>query len=81
MEKLRSTVFLTRVTIVQLILLIVLLYLLIAVGVWASGLRNVVRCSDFKTQPDAQEKFDSNRSLYANLDKNHDGIACNNLPV
>lgn len=37
-------------------------------------------CSDFKTQPQAQAVYDSNRNCYKNLDADKDGIACENLP-
>lgn len=37
-------------------------------------------CGDFKTQPQAQATYDSNRSCYKNLDTDKDGIACENLP-
>lgn len=37
-------------------------------------------CGDFKTQPQAQSTYDSNRSCYKNLDADNDGIACENLP-
>lgn len=37
-------------------------------------------CGDFKTQPQAQSVYDSNRNCYKNLDADKDGIACENLP-
>lgn len=37
-------------------------------------------CGDFKTQPQAQAVYDSNRNCYKNLDADKDGIACENLP-
>lgn len=37
-------------------------------------------CGDFKTQPQAQATFDSNRSCYKNLDGDGNGRACESLP-
>lgn len=37
-------------------------------------------CKDFKYQKDAQEAFDANPECYKNLDKDNDGVACENLP-
>ena len=38
------------------------------------------KCSDFTTQPEAQEVFDSDRNCYSNLDTDNDNIPCENLP-
>ncbi|MEO9512143.1 MAG: excalibur calcium-binding domain-containing protein [Flavobacteriaceae bacterium] len=35
-------------------------------------------CSDFSTQEEAQSTFESNRACYSNLDRDNDGIACEN---
>ena len=35
-------------------------------------------CSDFSSQATAQAAFDANRSCLANLDRDNDGIACEN---
>lgn len=35
-------------------------------------------CSDFSSQDEAQSVFEGNRSCYANLDRDNDGIACEN---
>ena len=35
-------------------------------------------CSDFSSQAAAQSAFESNRSCYSNLDRDNDGIACEN---
>lgn len=61
-----------------LVFIIVLVYLLLTA--WAYSGRQTVRCSDFKTQPSAQTKYLSDPVKYGNLDANHDGVACNNLP-
>lgn len=37
-------------------------------------------CGDFKTQPEAQATFESNRSCYKNLDGDGNGRACESLP-
>lgn len=58
----------------------VLLYLLLAGWILSSGKKEVVRCSDFRTQPEAQARFLSDPLRYGSLDANHDQIACNNLP-
>ncbi|WP_231873127.1 MULTISPECIES: excalibur calcium-binding domain-containing protein [Kitasatospora] len=42
---------------------------------------DVKNCSDFKTQPEAQAVLDADRSDPNNLDADHDGIACENLPA
>jgi hypothetical protein len=38
------------------------------------------KCKDFKTQQEAQETFESDKDCYKNLDKDNDGIACEDLP-
>jgi len=35
-------------------------------------------CSDFSSQEEAQSTFENNRSCYSNLDRDNDGIACEN---
>lgn len=40
----------------------------------------VVRCSDFRTQPEAQERYLSDPIAYRHLDGDIDSIACENLP-
>jgi len=35
-------------------------------------------CSDFSTQQQAQSTFESNRSCYSDLDRDNDGVACEN---
>ncbi|UTN04064.1 excalibur calcium-binding domain-containing protein [Flavobacterium bizetiae] len=37
-------------------------------------------CGDFKTQPQAQATFDSNRTCYKSLDGDGNGRACESLP-
>ncbi|MFC6244019.1 excalibur calcium-binding domain-containing protein [Flavobacterium psychroterrae] len=37
-------------------------------------------CGDFKTQPQAQATFESNKTCYKNLDGDGNGRACENLP-
>lgn len=59
---------------------VVLLYLLVAVALWGVGRKEVVRCSQFKTQPEAQATFSTDNIKYEKLDSNHDGIACSALP-
>lgn len=62
------------------ILIVGLLYLLLSSWAYSRGLREVVRCTDFKTQSEAQVRYLLNPVKYGNLDNNHDQIACNNLP-
>lgn len=40
-----------------------------------------VRCSDFRTQPDAQVRFDGDPIAYRQLDADLDRIACEELPA
>ncbi|MBW8241880.1 MAG: excalibur calcium-binding domain-containing protein [Allomuricauda sp.] len=35
-------------------------------------------CFDFSSRAEAQSTFETNRSCYANLDRDKDGIACEN---
>lgn len=35
-------------------------------------------CSDFSSQEEAQSTFEINRACYSNLDRDNDGIACEN---
>lgn len=35
-------------------------------------------CFDFSSRAEAQSTFETNRNCYANLDKDNDGIACEN---
>jgi hypothetical protein len=37
-------------------------------------------CSDFRTQEEAQKAYESDKDCYKNLDKDHDGVACESLP-
>lgn len=39
-----------------------------------------VTCPSLVTRANAQKVFKSNPTLYKGLDRNHDGIACNDLP-
>lgn len=57
------------------------LYLLLVAWVHPGVLKEVVRCSDFQTRQEAQVKYLSDPVHYGNLDANHDGVACNNLPL
>lgn len=46
-----------------------------------NDLKEVVRCSNYQTQFEAQVAFNSDPIFYAELDGGkHDGIACSNLP-
>ncbi|MFN8256942.1 MAG: excalibur calcium-binding domain-containing protein [Bacteroidales bacterium] len=38
------------------------------------------KCKDFKTQQEAQKAYDSDKDCYKNLDKDNDGVACEDLP-
>lgn len=38
------------------------------------------KCKDFKTQEEAQKTYESDKDCYKNLDKDNDGVACENLP-
>lgn len=40
-----------------------------------------VRCSDFRTQPSAQVRFDSDPIAYRHLDGDFDSRACESLPL
>ncbi|MEC3965249.1 excalibur calcium-binding domain-containing protein [Flagellimonas halotolerans] len=35
-------------------------------------------CSDFSSQEEAQSTFETNKTCYSNLDRDNDGIACEN---
>lgn len=37
-------------------------------------------CSNFKTQSEAKQTFDSNKECYKNLDSDNDGLPCENSP-
>lgn len=80
MEKNRTIITLTRIALALLLVLIVVLYLLATVFLFGSDRKEVIRCSQYKTQPEAQEVFISDRIKYAALDANKDGIACNDSP-
>lgn len=36
-------------------------------------------CKDFKTQQEAQAVYDSDKKCYSNLDRDNDGVACEEL--
>ncbi len=38
-----------------------------------------MNCGDFASQGAAQSAYDGNRSCYKNLDRDNDGIACENM--
>lgn len=38
------------------------------------------KCSDYRTQQEAQAAFDADPDCYRNLDADHDGMACEHLP-
>ncbi len=38
------------------------------------------KCKDFKTQKEAQKTYESDKKCYKNLDKDGDGVACEDLP-
>jgi len=38
-------------------------------------------CKDFKTQKEAQKTYESDKDCYKNLDKDNDGVACEDLPA
>lgn len=40
---------------------------------------NKVRCNSFPSQADAQITYDSNRSMFKRLDRDRDGVACEEL--
>lgn len=42
---------------------------------------DVHRCSEFVTRKVAQKAFDSDNKKYAWTDRDHDGIACESLPL
>lgn len=39
-----------------------------------------LNCTSLGTQQNAQKLYDSDRVRYKLLDRNHDGVACNDLP-
>lgn len=81
MEKNRIIAIQARIIIGLMISCVVFLFLLAAVSIWGSGRKEVpIHCSDFATQADAQATFISDKVKYAYLDRNHDGIACNDDP-
>jgi len=58
--------------------------LVLAVGLVACGGSSSPckskKCKDFKTQKEAQETYESDKDCYKNLDKDDDGVACEDLP-
>lgn len=40
-----------------------------------------INCSRFATQGDAQRTYNENPTLHAKLDRDHDGIVCEHLPI
>jgi hypothetical protein len=66
---------------------IIVLIVLFGIAVYYRWVRpvpqgtTVYHCSDFRTQTVAQRIFLTNVSKYAYLDGNHDGKACNGLPL
>ena len=63
--------------VVVFILLTLLAHTAIGRYQYSQGQAHPVRCSDFYTQPQAQEFFEKYHANY--LDRNKDNIACNNL--
>lgn len=76
------------------IFIIVILFFLFVVHDSETSAKKIVLCNSFSghfdhykddvsiyvsPQKEAQNLFDSDRVKYGYLDKNHDGIACNNL--
>jgi LPXTG-motif cell wall-anchored protein len=63
------------------LLSVFLLMFMVAPAAFAAPGKN---CSDFKTQEEAQQYFESHGGSKSNnvdgLDRDHDGIACENLP-
>lgn len=57
-----------------------LVLLLWATFSWGSGRREVILCSNYKTQPEAQKAFIGDTVRYAALDNDGDFLACENLP-
>lgn len=80
MEKNRIIVILRRIAIALLVVLIVVLNLLAVVAFEASERKEVIRCAQYKTQPEAQRVFQSDPRKYADLDADKDGLACESLP-
>lgn len=80
MEKNRIITRLSYSLIAETVIIAVLLFLLLGISLWASTLKEIIRCSGFQTQAEAQARFDSSTTKYASLDRNKDGIACNDLP-
>lgn len=84
MDKDKAITILTRTVLGFMFAMVVVLFVLTYLYFW--GLSHVVydqvgkiRCSNYQTQEQAQQAFDSNTKEYAPLDDNHDGIACNDL--
>lgn len=78
MEHNPSTIYYTTAGLI--LILMVLGYLLLGIFLWGNDRKDIKRCTDFKTQKDAQNVYNSNPISYANLDKNNDGLACSALP-
>lgn len=66
---------------------IAVIAVIFSISVYYKWIRPVVRgtmvyhCSDFKSQSQAQKVLVSNTEKYRYLDRNHDGKACNGLPL
>lgn len=55
--------------------------LLIAINLKGGEEFSDKNCADFQTQTEAQKVFEQNSEDIYGLDRNGDGVACNNLPT
>lgn len=68
--------------IVSLIILVYVLLLLLAGGYayFITNWKEVIRCSNYRTQTEAQDAYLTDISKYSALDRGSDGLACEDLP-
>ncbi len=57
----------------------ILLAILLIAGVFSYILLRDYDCSDFTSQPMAQEVFNKNKKDVYGLDRNHNKVACENI--
>lgn len=54
--------------------------LVLALSIWAPASAQDLNCDDFDTQEEAQAEYDADPSDPHGLDRDGDGVACQNLP-
>lgn len=70
-----STGFISRSS----LLILILLLILISTVQINKTQADKVKCSDFQSHYDAQKAFDSSPSFYKKLDRDHDGLVCEDM--